>query len=270
MQAFRESLDGVSEFKEWFEYADELVKYGLETLDGHPLQLDNRLQITASALFVRAHKSFQAALILSKDGLLGDARAVIRSATEGALALYAISTKPDFIDKLVEAKHYDDRKKARVFIGDTDFNAQLSPEDLAGAKATIKFVSDLEAQAGYDFRDVKWAEVAKMKDTDGNDARSIYDLLYRSLSSDGTHTTIDAIWRVLNVDSGKVVALKIGPDISNLIGTLASACNVFLWSAVAFNNIYGAKSNDRIQMLMKKFESLNHQEPLGLNVTEAH
>jgi hypothetical protein len=67
-------------------------------------------------LFVRAHQSFQAAILLIERGLIGDARTVLRSGVEGAIAICAIAADPSFVDQLIEAHHANQRKVARLLL----------------------------------------------------------------------------------------------------------------------------------------------------------
>jgi hypothetical protein len=55
-------------------------------LQGHEAPRHDDQRITIVALFVRAHQSFQAALLLAERGMLSDARVVLRSAVEDAIA----------------------------------------------------------------------------------------------------------------------------------------------------------------------------------------
>ena len=69
MEKFSASLRAVPEYKAWFEFAEGLNRLGLEGLEGtEPPRSDNQ-KLTISALFVRAHKSLAAALILAELGL---------------------------------------------------------------------------------------------------------------------------------------------------------------------------------------------------------
>jgi len=118
MEEFSVSLRAVPEYRAWFEFAEGLYRLGLEWLEGtEPPRTDSQ-KLTITALFVRAHKSFAAALILLERGLVGDARSVLRSAVEGAIAMSALAKEPKFLDDLVEAHYFNLRKKARLVMND--------------------------------------------------------------------------------------------------------------------------------------------------------
>ncbi len=105
MERFRSSARKVPEYKSWFGFAEVLNRLGLDMLDGLEVAHGDNQRSTIAALFVRAHKSFQAAIILAETGLLGDARAVLRSAVEGAIALNALANDATFLQRLINA-HY--------------------------------------------------------------------------------------------------------------------------------------------------------------------
>jgi len=58
--------------------------------------------------------------------LVGDARSVLRSAVEGAIAIRALAVEPKFLDDLIEAHHVNQRKKARLVVGNPDRAVQFS------------------------------------------------------------------------------------------------------------------------------------------------
>jgi hypothetical protein len=94
--------------------------------------------------------------------------------------------------------------------------------------------------------------------------KDLYDLLYRLLSSDGTHTTLDSINRVFDYDatSHHITNVKVGPDIADLVETLKSACLMFLWAADPFPRVYNqSEIGTRIQKMMRRFVALPQDEP---------
>ena len=64
----------------------------------------------------------------------------------------------------------------------------------------------------------------------------LYQLLYRLLSADGTHATIDALNRHLILDRDQnIVGLNAGPDTDGVVDALQAACLVMLWAAEPFS-----------------------------------
>jgi hypothetical protein len=137
----------------------------------------------------------QAAITLVEKGMLADARVVLRIAVEGAMALNVLANDVTFDRKLIEAHLYNQRKTARILLDTPEYLSGYTAAEIAQMETTIKEVTDKEAAASQEFRDVTWANVATRHCPD------LYNLLYRSLSNDGTHTNVNAIHRFLEFDA---------------------------------------------------------------------
>lgn len=74
---------------------------------------ENTLEVYGAVLFARTISTVQASVILLEQGLLPQARTVLRSAMESFFALSAIATKPEMVDRLVEAHEAEQRRVAR-------------------------------------------------------------------------------------------------------------------------------------------------------------
>lgn len=111
LEKYRASLRAKPTYAAWFQFGEDLNHLGIEMLQELVVPLSDYQKVTLSGLFVRAHKSLQSALLLTEMGLVGDARAVLRSAVEGAIALNALAAEPRFLDQLIEAHHFQQRKK---------------------------------------------------------------------------------------------------------------------------------------------------------------
>ena len=149
--------------------------------------------------FVRAHRSFQSALLLAEVGSIPDARTLVRSGSESAIALHVLANDAGFVDKMVQAHHMHQRKVARIVIDTPEYLAMYSPNEVSEMHAAIAAADRLEAslQAEADAQakasgvaprkrklmDIDWAATAMKHCPD------LYQLIYRSLSSDGTHAT---------------------------------------------------------------------------------
>jgi hypothetical protein len=269
MEQFRASLRNVPEYKAWLEFAEQLNRLGNEAVAGNePPQRDNQ-KLTITALFVRAHKSLAAALILAETGLVGDARSVLRSAVEGAIAIRALAAEPKFLDELIEAHHVSQRKKAGLIVRNPDYAATYSAEQLAEMTATIAEVDAMDAakiDAGNGkLKDITWANVGTKY------CKDLYELLYRLLSADGTHTTLDAINRMFDYSpTGEIVGVKVGPDLLNMVETLKAACLMFLWAVESFADTYGlTEIGERVQKNLHAFAALPQNEPAGAALVES-
>ena len=61
----------------------------------------------------------------------------------------------------------------------------------------------------------------------------LYQVLYRDLSSDGTHATVSSVERLLGVEGGgRIITIAAGPDETGLVELLRRASIVFILSAM--------------------------------------
>jgi hypothetical protein len=67
MDYFRTVLRTVPEYQLWFAFAEDLVRLGLDMLNGLETPRDDPQRLAMSPLFVRTHQSFQAAILLRKE-----------------------------------------------------------------------------------------------------------------------------------------------------------------------------------------------------------
>ena len=139
---FPAKLRSVPAYEAGFDFGAQLNRLGLSMLNGQDVPTKDNVRLTMAGLFVRAHKSLQAALALSGMGLVGDARAVLRTAVEGAIALNALADDPTFLDPLIDAKYVDIRKLARLVLNYPTYRDSYAPVQIADME---KAVSDIDA-----------------------------------------------------------------------------------------------------------------------------
>ncbi len=261
MEDFRTSLREIPAYKLWFEFAEELNRFGADMLEEHETPTTDNQRLIISVLFIRAHQSFQAVISLAEKGMLADARVVLRSAVEGAMALNILANDPTFDRQLIEAHLHNQRKTARIVLNTPEYRSGYSTSDVAQMEATIKDVADQEATAGREFRDITWASVA------AKHCRDLYDLLYRSLSNDGTHTNVNAIHRFLEFDvSSQLTGLRFGPNTRDMVEVLKMACLMFIWAADPFARAHALQFQQKIADKMIRFEGMPGEEPPDVSI----
>jgi hypothetical protein len=114
------------------------------------------------------------------------------------------------------------------------FAASFSAEEIANMKKAIADADAHEASKGHDLTDIKWEHVADRH------CPELYQLIYRELSSDGTHATINALERFLVVNAGGgITDFKAAPDTNGLVEVLSAASLIFLWSAAPYAETNG-------------------------------
>jgi Family of unknown function (DUF5677) len=178
------------ESKPWFDLADDLARKGVDLLRQHSAPISDRQHFTFSGVFVRAHQSFQAAILLAENGMIGDARTAIRSAAESGIALHALAVDPTFVDQLVAAHHRRQRIIANVTLQNPEYRKSYSAEDIARMEALIADATPIP--------DIKWEQVAAKHCPD------LYQLVYRQASAD-VHVTAHSIQRYFVFDANERV-----------------------------------------------------------------
>lgn len=251
VDTFRLAVRSTPPFKAWFEFADELNRHGLDTLRGHQTSLDNQ-QLLMSGFFVRAHQSFQAALILCEKGMIPDARGVIRSAVETAIASAALAADTAFVDRLISADSQHKLTYALVLLEDADYKSRYSSAEIAKLEEVRKNIEAIDKKSSRAPKNINWKDVADKH------CKDLYIALYRLLSSDGTHTTIDVMNRYFESNElGQITALKMGPDHEGLEETINAACLTFLWAASAFAQVFNdGKSKEVVADYLKEYRKL--------------
>ena len=261
MDGFRGSVREVPTYKCWFDFAEDLNRLGWAMLDGHETTTSDNQRLLISVLFIRAHQSFQAAILLIERGMLSDARVVLRSATEGAIALNALANDPAFDMQLIEAHWHTQRRTGRIVLSNATYREQHSADEIAQIEKTVADIDTKEKAAGHSFREVVWANVAAKHCLD------LYDLIYRSLSHDGTHTNVAAVHRFLKFDaSGGPTALRFGPTTHDLVDVARMACLMFLWAADPFARAHALKFKPQIETMIQRLEELPCEEPADVSV----
>lgn len=215
--------------KAWFDYALDLNRIGVDLLRNATTACTENAIFAMHGIFVRTHQSFQAALLLAERGLIGDARTVLRSGFEGAIAIQALVADPAFVQRLIEAHHLNQRKVARLLLANPDYLATYGPAEISAMQAVVANVDAMETAPNPKLRDINWADIAL------NHCPDLYQLLYRSFSSDGTHVTLTSLDRYVEADANmQITAFKAAPDGEGVVEALSAACLLFMWAADPF------------------------------------
>jgi hypothetical protein len=247
----------------WFDLAEDLSRFALDMLGTHEVPLGDRQRFAISPLFVRAHESFQAAVILAERAMLSDARTVLRSATEHAIALAAVAADPMFVDRLVAAHRKHQATTARQLLGDAECRENLSAEQVQKLEALLREINALKGQPGKEPKTINWADVAQLH------CKDLYHLIYRPLSADGTHSTVDSMNRYFEADAQmNITALRIAPDVSDpaeIADTLSVACLIFMWAADPFVRSFDRGGDaDHLQKYLARLQALKPNVRLGI------
>jgi len=247
--------------KKWFELADDINRLALELLQRHQAPSADPQRFTFSGLFVRAHQSFQAALILIERGMIGDARAVLRSATESAIALHAVANDAQFVDRIVGDEYYTRRKMVNLTLGTPEYRDLCSAEEIREMDASIADIDRMKADpnAKIKIEGIKWEQVARTPCPD------LYFFLYRSLSWDGTHVTANSLTRYFNYDANsRATSFKVAPEVADVPEGLLFACNAMIWALNPYELLFPTDGLAlKLQNLMARFKALSLPDAPG-------
>jgi hypothetical protein len=257
VETFRQHVRTSEPTKAWFDYAGGLVRLGFEMLGPLETPLGDERLVYLNTAFVRVHQGLQAVLVLAERGVIGDARVIIRSGVEFAIAINALADDAGFVRQMKDAHFRSRRTLARAV--KLHFAAEYTPEQLQHMDDAITEADRWETAKGVgpsgrriELTDIKWEQVANAH------SRELYQLLYRSMSADGTHATLDALQRYLVVDArGEITGLKVAPDGEGLQEVLTAATLMFVWAAAPFAASNGLTAAvDKIQAKIQEFATL--------------
>jgi hypothetical protein len=260
IDGFRTVVRTRAPYKQWFDFAQELNLFGSEAIRTHTFSQTDTQRMTISALFIRSHQSLQAAMVLVERGMIADARTVLRTLVEGTIAQIALAADAGVIDQLVAAHRKHQLTICRELLADEKYREQLSQAQIAQLDATVSELESLKGVPGKEPRTINWADLAKLH------CAELYLLLYRPLSADGVHTTVDAINRHLEADSElRITGLRRGPELTDIVDTLSIACLSFIWALICFEQMRGADGQD-VQSFLQKFKELSNDQPIRLKI----
>jgi hypothetical protein len=256
---FRDAVRTTAPFKAWFDYALGLNRIGLDMLKNATTPLADRRLFTMYGHFVRTHQTFQGALLMAERGMVPNARILLRSGVESAIAICALTKDDSLVDEMIAAHHLSQRKYARLVVSNPDYSASYSSQEIAEMHATIAAVDEIEASSGKKLKDINWADTAAAHCFD------LYHLLYRTLSSDGTHATVNSLNRLLEVDSNEqITAFKVAPDLDGLVEAVSAACLLFIWAADPFAAAFNRPDvTSELSKQLKMFAQLPGAFPRG-------
>jgi Family of unknown function (DUF5677) len=173
VEQFRIAVRRDPHFKMWFDFADQLVRSGHEILKKHETLRDHAQHLLMSALFLRAHESLQATLTLAERGMIPDARGIVRSAVETAIASVALEAEESFIDRVIGAGSKHKLTVAREILGDVDYKAVYSAETIEMLEKTVMDIEAIDKQSPRAPVAINWKDIADKH------CKALYVTLYR-------------------------------------------------------------------------------------------
>jgi hypothetical protein len=215
----------------YFELAEDLNRRVTAMLLQNPPPMNKMKQLVSSLLLARTLTSYCAAVLLARRGMIADARAIVRSCTESAIALGAMATVDDFFDQMAEAHDSHRRKIAQMFLETPPTQQELTDEQVSALK---EMVEGIETKYGRKPNSIVWASVAE-----NAGMRDLYNLVYRDMSGDGAHATIESLNHHINADADSVIkSLSYMPRAEGVADILSAASRAVMLAAEAFAKVF--------------------------------
>ncbi len=225
-----------AEHVEWFQLADQLNQEGMRLLFSTQPSHGNNKEFVAALLFGRALQAFQGSVLLSERGMGAESRTLVRNCAEAAIALGNVALSETFLDELIA--DYDKHRLtiANVFFNDPDCKIELPAEQLE----KLRGVADAISTQYHPNRPkgINWDAAAKKAGM-----AVLYNTVYRGISGDAAHVTIDALNRHIKSDAdNNVEHLIFRPSSVDLADTLSAGASAILHAMEALGRIFGQES----------------------------
>lgn len=193
-------------------------------------------QVALQFLFGRCVTSVQSIMLLVQQGFSGDARIVLRSATESAITMYALDADAGFADKLMLQNTYKSKTMLQAWLQDVDGNLkQIPAESLESWKKDIEFLEQIRP----DVKDLREEPIAMEKIAQCVPAAlSLYLSIYLPTSVDAAD--ISSLRRWMRVGTpGYGGPILLGPDSIDISNTLSQATVVLGHAARIIIKVFG-------------------------------
>jgi hypothetical protein len=211
-----------TEFKVQFEASERINRLAMKMLFDLPAEEMTDAQAFANLCFGRALQSFQGAILLAQRGSLLDARTLVRSCAESAIALSALKADPTMPQRMSESYDHHRLRLAKAHLDRHDVIGMLTEAEVSEHRQIIEEINKKYGKKGP--QPINWKSEAQ-----GGGTIDLYDGVYRLTSGNGAHTTMASLERFL-ADSmeGNAPGFKFHPDKSDLGSTLFLACAAML------------------------------------------
>ena len=233
---------------QWQAFAARLKEAGEQLCRAitHTTAPDQALII--ALLYARAYQSFQAAIVLAAKGLDGDARTIIRSCVEGAIAIAATMKDAAFVDQLVDDDLARRLTWARITLDNESLHEGLTPEQLANLREFVTREGTSQRQR----KRINWEKIAGT-----TEARVLYHLHYRKMSWH-THVGIESLnnYAVLGAND-EVIGVQCSATAIPAVETASIACDAFFWVSIFTAEFFGlADLQKHIRDMHREFAAM--------------
>lgn len=213
----------------YLDLAESINQLALRALvKATPNQRSNH-QLIVSILYARSLTSFQSALLLAGQGMVADARSVVRSLAETTIVLKATVIDEKICDLLITRHEINQQKILNAWLTNPIEQAAMSDQHHEFLTAAQKRFAK---QAAKDPINIEALAVKAGLDW-------LYDTVYRMSPIDAAHVSLDALeFHVVADGTATITGLRFGPTAYKLADTLVSAMNCQLVAIEAVTILY--------------------------------
>lgn len=215
-----------ADFAPWFSIVERLNRLAMQVLPDVRPPTDSNQLVFAAVLYGRTVTSIQAAVLLAQTGLAGDARTIVRAATETAMTLGALVVDESVLDDLLLRHAWSERALRNAWLQDPQAVEHMTPQKIAVVRNVIAEIErDFPKVVEHRGDPLKIERLARKAG-----ALALYNAIYRPTSSDAAHTSLSSLHRHVKASpTGEIDGLRLGPDISDLSETLSHVAGVMTY-----------------------------------------
>jgi Family of unknown function (DUF5677) len=234
----------------WFDFIDRLNRLALSILFAETPRL--RAELYVATLHARAITLFQGAVLMAERGMATEARTLVRSCAETAIAIGCSRLDPTFFAQLDE-----DYEKHRIALAN-DLLQNLPADDPNITAEQRTGLRQLIADVSREYtsphpRRINWAAAAVAANM-----IDLYMTVYRDTSGDAAHVSLKALERHVQTDEhDAIVGLRFHPEIEGLADTLSAAIASLLHATEAkLRGLSNAAAEDQLRALAREWNTL--------------
>lgn len=237
---------------QWSELADTLGQTALDILGGAPVTVTEKRfaepKVLAIMLMSRTLSNFRGVFTLIENGLLVEARILVRCCFENTFWLAGLHSQGDkFVRKMLH-----DEMRSRQVRGEMVLSKK--PLLLEGVEKRLR--EQLRAI------NKKWPDAKSLSPKDVALSGLLRDgyLIYSQLSADAAHPTVTSLHRHVGhceTDGEALIEVVPAPKDDEIVMTWDWACNAMLGACVAVNQILGGTpAGQRLRQIADRYQTL--------------
>lgn len=234
-------------FSGWFALADEVLKFSTEVMLTSEVKLFDDSRLLSWCAFAQCRETFESILWLAERGKVNDVRSLARTASERAIAIRAINKDGQFFEKMAS----DFRARQKIMAAKLREGERADWLNAENIKNLSEFLQSL---ANETTDNLKWEMIVRENQLD-----DLYQLVYRPLSNDGVHCTLNSLQRhVVKDEHGRVKELRYGPNDEGMDDALRASCTAMMFALDSMCEAFPRPHGDeKMRLLLAQYQKLD-------------